>query len=153
MKVKNARSTWGRARFGGGAVALLGAALAIGVLLSAGLGGLFSWLGDGENGLLEFTVMAFCTLPVTSAFGWGMLVDRSTLNGAPEKPEDSIESAWYGKAASGAFGDILLVGGLGSVAFTFTRFEAAAGLVLAGVVGFAMLDFAARYFRLKKAAA
>ncbi|MET4058752.1 hypothetical protein ABIB35_000277 [Arthrobacter sp. UYP6] len=62
MKVTNARSAWGRARFGGGTVALLGAALAIGVLLSA-------------------------------------------------------------------------------------------GLVLAGVVGFAMLDFAARYFRLKKAAA
>ena len=150
MKVKKTR--WGRARFGGGAVALWSAALGIGLVFSAGLGGLFSWLGGDGNPLLEFTVMAFCTLPVTSAFGWGMLVDRSTLAGAPDKPEESVESAWYDKAASGAFGDILLVGGLGSVAFTFTRLEADPSLALACLVTFAMLDFAARYLWLKKAA-
>ena len=152
MKVQNTRSKWGRARFGGGAAALWSAALGIGVLCSAGLGWLFSRWGEGGSPLLDFTVMAAFTLPVTTAFGWGMLVDRSTLAGALDKPEDSVESAWYDKAASGTFTDILLVAGLGAAAFSFTRLEASAGLVLAGVVCFAMLDFAARYLWLKKAA-
>ena len=114
MDVKKVSQTrWGKARFGGGSAALLSISLGIGAIASAGLGWLFQLLGDAERPVLAFTLMAVSTLPVTTALGWAALVDRSTLMGAIEKPDDSIESVWYEKAAGGAFGDILLVGGLG----------------------------------------
>ncbi|MEV7647105.1 hypothetical protein [Arthrobacter sp. NPDC089319] len=148
-----ARSRWGQARFGGGSATLLSASLAIGVLISAGLGGLFVLLGDVGRPTLAFAVVVVGTLPVSATLGWVVLVDRSTLAGALDKPDDSIESAWYQKATSGAFGDILVVGGLGAAGFSFTGLEAPIGWILSAVVLFAMLDFAARYLWLKKSAA
>jgi len=146
------RSAWGRARFGGGSTALLVVSLTIGVLVSAGLGGLFLVLGNTQHPALAFSVVVLGTLPVTAVLGWAVLVDRSTLAGALEKPEDSIESAWYDKAASGAFGDILIVGGLGAGALGFTGTEAPLTWALSALVLFAMLDLAVRYLWLKRSA-
>ena len=153
VTVKNAQGKWGRARFGGSSAQLLAACLAIAVLVSAALGWLFMVLRNGDRPLLAFGIMAAFTLPVTAALAWAVLVDRSTITGALEKPEDSVESVWYEKAASGAFTDILLVGGLGCAALTFLGTEGTAGLVLGGVVAFAMLDFGVRYLWHKKTAA
>lgn len=150
---KLARSRWGSARFGGGSATLLSTSLVIGALISAGFGGLFVWLGDVQRPTLAFAIMAIVTLPVTVTLGWAVLIKRSTLAGAIDKPDDSIESAWYEKAASGAFGDILIVGGLGLAGFAFTRLEVPVSLILLAVVLLAMLDFAARYLWLKKSAA
>ena len=153
VTVKNAQGKWGRARFGGSSAQLLASCLAIAVLVSAALGWLFMVLRNGDRPLLAFGIMAAFTLPVTAALAWAVLVDRSTITGALEKPEDSVESVWYEKAASGAFTDILLVGGLGCTALTFLGTEGTAGLVLGGVVAFAMLDFGVRYLWQKKTAA
>ncbi|MGW9404897.1 hypothetical protein ACWGQ2_13145 [Arthrobacter sp. NPDC055585] len=153
MSVENARSKWGRAKFGGSSAQLMTASLAAAVLLSAALGWLFMLLRNGDRPMLAFAVMAVFTLPVSAVLAWAGLVDRSTLAGAIEKPEDSVESAWYEKAASGAFTDILLVGGLGCAAVSFLGTEGTVGLVLGSVIAFAMLDFGARYLWLKKAAA
>lgn len=153
MTVKNAPSKWGRAKFGGSSAHLLAASLAAGVLLSGALGWLFMVLRNGDRPLLAFAVMAVFTLPVAAVLAWAVLVDRATLAGALEEPEDSVESAWYEKAASGAFTDILLVGGLGCAALSFLGTEGTAGLILGSVVAFAMLDFGARYLWLKKTAA
>lgn len=153
MSVKNARSKWGRAKFGGSSAQLVAASLAAGVLLSAALGWLFMLLRNGDHPLLAFAIMAVFTLPIAAVLAWAVLVDRSTLAGAIEKPEDSVESAWYEKAASGAFTDILLVGGLGCAALSFLGTEGTVGLVLGSVIAFAMLDFGARYLWLKKTAA
>lgn len=150
---KFTRSRWGRPRFGGSSAMLLSASFLIGVLISASLGLLFVWLGDVERPPLAFVVMAIVTLPVAMTLGWAVLVDRSTLAGATDKPEDSIESAWYEKAASGAFGDVLMVGGLGTAGFTFLQLEAPVSLILLAVTLLAMLDFAARYLWLKRSAA
>ncbi|MBD8043557.1 hypothetical protein H9638_07000 [Arthrobacter sp. Sa2BUA2] len=152
MTAKVQRSKWGRARVGGGTPALLGAALVIGALIATGCGALFSWLRNGENPLMEFAVMAAAVLPVAAALAWAVLVDRSTLAGAVDKPEDSVESAWYDKAASGAFTDILLVAGISCAAVAFLGIEGPASLILAVVVLFSMLDFGARYLWLKKLA-
>lgn len=153
MNVQGTRSRWGRARFGGTTAQLWTAALGIGVLVAAGSGWLFQWLRDGGSPLLEFSVMAAFILPVSTVLGWAVLVDRSTLAGAPRKPEDSVESAWYDKAASGAFTDILLVAGLGCAAVSLLGLEGSFGFVLAAVLLFAMLDFGVRYLWLKKSAA
>lgn len=152
MSTKVQRTTWGRARFGGGAAALLSASLMAGILTAAGCGALFSWLRNGENPLIEFAVMGAAVLPVAAALAWAVLVDRSTLAGAVDKPEDSVESSWYDKAASGAFTDILLVAGISCAAVAFLGIEGPASLVLAVVILFSMLDFGARYLWLKKLA-
>lgn len=147
------RSRWGRARFGGGSAALWGASLMIGVVISGCLGGLFVALNPTERPLLAFALVLAGTLPVAAAVGWVLLVDRSTIAGAIAKPEDSIESDWYEKAASGAFHDVLIVGGLGAAAFSLAQIEAPVGLVLAAAILFIMLDCAARYLWLKRSAA
>lgn len=143
-------SRWGRARFGRGTAALIGTSLGIGALLSAVAGWTFSALSGSEQPLLALAVMFICTLPVTTALGWAILVDRSSLKGAIERPDDSIESAWYEKAASGTFGDVLLVGGLGATAFALLNIEAQVSWSLAAVVAFAMLDFTVRFLWLKR---
>lgn len=153
MNVNEVSQTrWWKARFGGGSAALLSISIGMGIVVSAGLGWLFLVLGDVERHMFAFTLMVVSTLPVTSALGWAVLVNRSTLAGAIEKPNDSIESAWYEKAAGGVFGDILLVGGLSATAFAFTKIEAPISWCLAAVVLFAMLDFAARFLWQKKSA-
>ncbi|MBF4995298.1 hypothetical protein ITX31_14415 [Arthrobacter gandavensis] len=152
MSIENTRSKWGRGRFGGSTSHLMAASLTVGVLVSAALGWLFMVLRNGDRPLLAFGIMAVFTLPIAAVLAWVVLVDRSTVAGALDKPEDSVESVWYDKAASGAFTDILLVGGLGCAALTFLGTEATAGLVLGGVVAFAMLDFGARYLWQKKTA-
>jgi hypothetical protein len=146
------RSAWGRARFGGSSTTLLAVSLTIGVLVSAGLGGLFLVLGTAANPVLAFSVVGVVTLPVTAALGWVVLVDRSTLAGALDRPNDSIESAWYDKAASGAFGDILIVGGLSAGGLGLAGIEAPLTWALSALVLFAMLDFAVRYLWLKRSA-
>lgn len=143
-------SRWGRARFGGGTAALIGVSLGAGVLLSAIAGGAFSAFSGSDQPILAFAVMSICTLPVTTALGWAILVDRSSVTGSIERPDDSIESAWYEKAASGTFGDVLLVAGLGAAAFAFLHIEAQVSWSLAAVVLFAMLDFTARFLWLKR---
>ncbi|WP_104091474.1 hypothetical protein [Arthrobacter sp. GMC3] len=144
------QTRWGKARFGGGSAALWSISIGIGAITSAGLGWLFLLLGDVERPVLAFTITLASTLPVTTALGWAVLVDRSTLKGAIEKPDDSIESSWYQKAAVGAFGDILIIGGLGAAVFAFTKIEAPISWCLAAVVLFAMVDFAGRYAWQKK---
>lgn len=147
------RSRWGRARFGGSSAVLISISLGIGAAISAAAGALFVALGDVERPILAFALMATFTFPAAAALGWAVLVDRTTLAGAADKPEDSVESAWYDKAASGAFGDVLLVGGLGAGGFALTWIEGPLTWALSGLVLFAMIDFAVRYQRLKNAAA
>lgn len=147
------RSRWGRSRFGGSSAVLISISLAIGAAVSTAAGALFVALGDVERPVLAFALMVTFTLPTAAALGWALLVDRATLDGAADKPEDSVESAWYDKAASGAFGDVLLVGGLGAGGFTLTWIEGPLTWALSALVLFAMLDFAVRYQWLKRAAA
>ena len=145
------RTRWGRSRFGGGQTALLGAACGIGLLVSGILAWTFSVVSGVERPLLAIALVMLCTLPANAALGWALLVDRSTLRGAVERPDDSIETAWYQRAAAGAFGDLLLVGGLSAAAFAVLQIEAAVSWIIAAVVLFAMLDSGARFLWLRRA--
>ncbi|MBE1513736.1 hypothetical protein [Nesterenkonia halotolerans] len=147
------RSRWGRARFGGSSGVLISISLAIGAAISTGAGALFVALGDVERPILAFALMTMMSLPASAALGWALLVDRSTLAGALEKPDDSIESGWYDKAASGAFGDVLLVGGLGAAGFAVAWIDGPLTWAVSGLVLFAMLDFAVRHQWLKRSEA
>ncbi|MCS3494739.1 hypothetical protein M2368_003771 [Arthrobacter sp. JUb119] len=145
------QSKWGRSRFGGGSGALIAVSLSAGAVLSAGAGVLFARLNAPEHFVLAALLMAAGLLPVLSTACWALLLDRDTLRGATRNPEISVESQWYDRAAIGVFQDLLLVCGLGGAVFSFIQIQASLGLVLAGVVLLALLDFGIRYFIIKRA--
>lgn len=93
------QSTIGRARFSGGTAALVVLSLLVGLAISGGLGALYAWLGETGEAWIRFAIVAVVTLPVSAMLPWALLVDRSSLKGSIERPEDSIESRWYAKAA------------------------------------------------------
>lgn len=139
------RSGWGRARFGGGVFALALASLTIGVVASGAIAWAFASLVVGERPWLGFAIMLAGMLPVCTIAGWALLVDRSSLSGAVARPEESVEMVWYQRASSGAFGDILLVGGIGALGFSLAPVAAPIAIVLGALLVFAMLDFGVRY--------
>lgn len=146
------RSRWGRSRIGGGSGALITVSLVLGTLLSSGIGWLFTVLDtDTTNPLLPFLVGAVVTLPCSVLLVWVLLVDRSTLAGAAADPDASIESQWYGKAASGAFTDMLPVLGLGAAVFAVLDVTISTALVLGAILTIAVADFAVRYLLAKRA--
>jgi len=145
------RTRWGRSRFGGSGRTLIAGSIALGLVLSAGLGGLFAVLEPTASRPLAFGVGVAMTLPFSILLVWVLLVDRSTLAGAPDDPEASIESHWYDRAASGAFTDLIIVLGLGSAVFSFLDLGVSTALVLGGLFVIAAIDVAARYLIAKRA--
>ncbi|WP_404288532.1 hypothetical protein [Glutamicibacter arilaitensis] len=151
MNTKTAtQSKWGRSRFGGGSTTLIITSLLVGIVLSAGAGLLFARLNYQENFAMAALVMMAGLLPVLSVACWALLLDRDTLRGATRNPEISVESQWYDKAAVGVFQDLLLICGLGGAVFSFLQLQASIGLILAGVVMLAMIDFGVRYLLIKR---
>lgn len=144
---------FGRARFGGCSAALILVTVLVGAALAAGLGTGFALLGEPAEAGLRFTVMALVTLPVTAALAWAVLVDRSSLPDAVERPEDSVESAWYDSAARSAFLDVFVTVGLAAAVFSITRVQVDTGMLLLGLAVLIALDFAVRYLLAKRAGA
>lgn len=147
-------SRFGRARFGGGTPALVAATLLGGAAIASALGALYAALGEqGDQGdaWLRFSVMAVVTLPVAAALVWAASVDRSTLTDATERPEDSVESAWFDRAARGAFGDTFMTVGLAAAAFSITGLQVDTGLLLLGLATLIGVDVAVRYLLAKRA--
>jgi len=127
-------------------------AVPLGLILGAAGGWLAVLAGVVEqNPLLGFIVFASClTLPgVLLAFV--LVVDRKTLEGATETPNDSIESGWYDKATSGSFTDLLLILGVASAILSFipADFPVDLKLVLPAVLAAGALSFGIRYLVLR----
>ncbi len=83
--------------------------------------------------------------PSTLTLAWVFLVDRSTLRGALDRPEESVEGAWYNRAAQGAFSDILLIVGLCTAFLAITGIRIDVLIALIGVLLVAMGSFGIRY--------
>lgn len=145
------KTTIGRARFGGGTAALVVVSLLSGLAISGGLGALYAWLGDTGEEWLRFTIVAVVTLPVSAMLPWALLVDRSSLKGSIERPEDSIESRWYAKAAEGTMHDVLITVGIGAALFSFTQLQVNTGILLMVLGTMVMADFGVRYQLAKRA--
>ena len=142
----DARRKWGRTRFGGRHSALL-VAVPFGIVLAAAAGALAGWAAGAAGGdvLLVAAVFALAmALPMISAV-WVVVVDRSTLRGALDRPEESIESSWLDKASQGAFNDTLLLAGLGTAALFVSRTEVPGSYTLLTVVVVMMASFGIRY--------
>ncbi len=140
------RSRWGRSRLGGGSASLLSASALLGLLIAAGVGALLALTADTARPLLPFVIGALVTLPTATSLVWALLVDRSTLSGAVDRPEESIESAWYGQAATGALADLIMVLGLGAAAFSLTRVTVDSGALLIVLFTLVAVDFGGRYW-------
>ncbi len=91
---------------------------------------------------IGFTVV---TLPALVALVWVFLVDRRTLHGVLDRPEESVEGVWYNRAAQGAFSDTLLIVGLGTAFVAITGIRIDVLIALIGVLLVAMGSFSIRY--------
>lgn len=145
------RTRWGRPRFGNSSGVLLLLSGLLAVLLSGGIGGLFAYFGGNSNPWLAFGIMGIVTLPVSFALAWALLVDRKTIRGATDRPEESIENTWYDHAASGAFTDLIAIIGLGAGGFAIFDLTIDPSTLLIGLFTLAGIDFGARYWLAKRA--
>ena len=149
---RDTRSRWGRSsRLGGGSGRLILVSLVAGVVIALLIGaasyGLASSQGDAGPRFPAVTgaVMAASALPVGAALAWLALVDRTTVRGAIRDTEETIEGRWLEKAQSGAFGDLLVVLGLGTFVVAMTGWQADLPLVGAGLLLVAGASVAVRY--------
>ena len=149
---RDTRPRWGRsARLGGGSGRLILVSLVAGVVIALLIGaasyGLASSQGDAGPRFPAVTgaVMAASALPVGAALAWLFLVDRTTLRGAVRDTEETIEGRWLEKAQSGAFGDLLVVLGLGTFVVALAGWQPSLPLVGAGLLLFAGASVAVRY--------
>lgn len=149
---RDTRPRWGRsARLGGGTGRLILVSLVAGVVIALLIGaaayGLASGQGDADPRFpaVMGAVMAASALPVGAALAWLFLVDRTTLRGAVRDTEETVEGRWLEKAQSGAFGDLLVVLGLGTFVVALAGWQPSLPLVGAGLLLFAGASVAVRY--------
>ena len=147
------RSRWGRSRFGGGGGTLIAASLALGAVLASGIGWVSMALESGhQDPWLLFWVGAIVALPASAGLVWALLVDRSTLAGAPADPDASVEARWYEKAAAGSFHVLIASLGLGAAVVTFVKISIHPGILLGAYFSLAVLAFAVIYQFAKRTA-
>ncbi|MGM0781271.1 MAG: hypothetical protein ACQEUF_05385 [Actinomycetota bacterium] len=149
---RDTRSRWGRSsRLGGGSGRLIVVSLVAGVVIALLIGaaayGLASSQGDADPRFpaVMGAVMAASALPVGAALAWLALVDRTTVRGAIRDTEETIEGRWLEKAQSGAFGDLLVVLGLGTFVVALAGWQPSLPLVGAGLLLVAGASVAVRY--------
>ena len=149
---RDTRSRWGRSsRLGGGSGRLIVVSLVAGVVIALLIGaaayGLASSQGDADPRFpaVMGAVMAASALPVGAALAWLFLVDRTTLRGAVRDTEETVEGRWLEKAQSGAFGDLLVMLGLGTFVVALAGWQPSLPLVGAGLLLFAGASVAVRY--------
>jgi Co/Zn/Cd efflux system component len=144
------RTPWGATRSGRRGLALWGPALLIGFAVAGALGALTRFVTPASSPELLGLVVGATALPLGTALGWVLLVDRTSLRGVVDRPEDSVESQWLDRAATGALFDGLAMIGLAAGALAITRVTLPTDLTLIGVWVLIVLDVAVRYLALRR---
>lgn len=140
------RSRWGRVRFGRSRVSALVPAIPIGIGLAGLLAAVSVAVGFApERPWLGAAILVVALAGPLTALVWALCVDRGTLRGAAERPEESVESEWYHRAAQGAFHDVLTLSGLALAALVITGTQVDGTLVLLGVLAVCVLSTGTRY--------
>lgn len=154
---RDTRPMWGRSsRLGGGPGRLIGVSLALGALLALGIGAVAFGLAslrehpDARFPWLMGLVMGATSLPIGAGVAWVRLVDRTTVRGAIRDTEETIEGRWLEKAQSGAFGDLILVIGVGTFVVGMTGWQPAPALAGSALILFAAAALVVRYLLLKR---
>lgn len=141
LQAEKARRAPVRAYAGAGLSALVGASLV------GGLAALFR----PEHPWVAFLVFAGCALGPMLALGWFAYVSRYTVTPDPHA-EDGVEHRWYEQAASGAFHDLIMFGGMALVVVSVVQvdFSGSDALLLLLILG--AVDVLVRYGVLKRRA-
>ena len=140
------RSRWGRVRFGRGRASAMAPAIPLGIGAAAVIAALSVLLGfAAEIPWVGVFSLTFALAGPMIALVWALCVDRSTLRGALDRPEESVESVWYDKATQGAFHDVLLVSGLALAGLMITGTRVQGTVVLLGVLAVCVLSAGTRY--------
>lgn len=147
------KTSWGKAQFGRRKIPALAVAIPTGILLAAGFAALTVWAGlGGDRPLLGGLVFGFAVVFPAIALSYAVVVDRTTIARAAEKPEESIEYDWFQRATSGALIDLVALCGillLASVFFGPVTVEL--WILLTGVLVFALVSTGARYLLARRA--
>lgn len=138
------RTRWGRVR-GTARTPAMAIAIPAGLLLAAAAGAVSAAMIAAPSPLLVGLAIGGSTVAPFVALVWALLVDRDSLRGAVDRPEDSVEGAWYDRAAQGAFSDTILVVGLASAALAITGLRIDVVVALVGVLFVAMGSCGIRY--------
>lgn len=127
-------------------------AIAVGVAAAGVIATLTLFFNGGQRGMWLAAVMTAVSLPLFTALGWVLLVDRRTIKGATERPEESVEAAWLEAASVSAFRDLILVMGLGLAVVNLvpTAHGVLASHAVTGLLVFAAVDVAVRYVVVKR---
>ncbi|MFH0411431.1 hypothetical protein ACG98H_06070 [Corynebacterium sp. L4756] len=145
------RSRFGRSKYGGTSTALMVGSFAAGLVVSVAIATvLWAIIQPPESTALYLGVFTLCLFPVAMAASWAFLVDRNTIRGATENPENSIESTWYDNAAQSTFHIILVAIGALGVASVFTDIRVTLGTVAIASYVFILVTFAASYQLFKR---
>lgn len=142
----------GRMRSGGSQSKLMLTSAAAGAMTAVIVGAVLTTLTDhtGVSAGLAVVIYAACLFPVGFVAWWAVLVDRSTIAGAPAQPEESIESRWYDQAAQSTFHVCLwAVGALGVVS-VFWDFQVSAYWLTIGLGTFLAVVFWVSYLLHKR---
>ena len=94
--------------------------------------------------------VAVVAMPWIFALAWVVLVDRTSLRDAVDRPDDTIEVQWLQRAQSGAFTDLLLVLGLTLVAGVIVDLDVSLRIGLIALTAFAMGDVVVRMLWLRR---
>lgn len=148
----DARARWGRINFAGGRAPAMAVAIPAGLILAAGVGALtlLTGVAQGDRALLIAGVFALLMSGGFVGLIWALVVDRSSLRGALDKPEESIESKWLEAAMSGALGDTIMLTGFALATLTITGLELDVIWALVGVLWVAFSSTVVRYLMAKK---
>ena len=124
------RTRFGRAKFGGGQKLLITLSILMGSVLATVFGVLVALTQFTDNRIL-------------------VMVDRSTIDGAIDQPEKSIENHWYLHAAQDTLHlGLVSVGVLGTVS-TFWDFSVSGSMLTIYLGAFQIVAFSISY-RLRK---
>jgi hypothetical protein len=153
VTIQQARTKWGRTKFGTGRTPAMAIAIPAGLVLAAAGGVLSVLVGvTAADPVLGFGVFTACLAMPAVALVYVLVVDRGTLRGATERPDDSVESRWYDQAASGSFMDLIAGLGITSIILVFIPgdFPVDLDLVLPAVLVVCFASFGIRYLVLRR---
>ena len=146
------RTRWGRTRFADGRLPAMAVAIPVGLVLAIGVGAITLWTGvaSGEHALPVAGVFALVMSWGLVGLVWALVVDRTSLRGAIDNPDESIESTWLDAAMAGAFRDTIMLTGLVLAILSITGFELDVLWALIGVIVVGFFSTFVRYLMAKK---
>ncbi|SEE77683.1 hypothetical protein [Ruania alba] len=146
------RSRWGRSRWGSPRPAAWWHAAPVGIVLAVVFALAFSLIGfDAEQRRLALGIGMLCFAGPSLALAWVLVVDRSTIRGAVDRPEESVENNWWDKATQHTLYDTFVLAGVGAAVLSLTDWEVTGAVALMVLGGLIAADVAVRYALARRA--